>query len=265
MSEPPRSGQSKKVRRSSPRRALVATLVVLGGTVVGVSMVLGMYVVQAASATNCTHVTETLYPWWVTVSSKGSSCPASESGSFSQAGLPLTGDLYLVATALALCAVAFALLFGWLIFKGGRAPRSRALAVVGVVAILAGGLAATVLAVEQPATVCSDQGFRSPPLEFGTPDSNLTAENSTSGAVPACNSWSFWSGSGTGNWWLGASGPWNSFVGRMAGGGYVFAWSPGLGWFLELWGVGLTSAGIAIAWRGAQRESFRDTTRTTSR
>jgi hypothetical protein len=231
------------------KHAIPGILTVLGTVAIIASMFLGWYVVQSSSPTGCNRVAETLYPWWVAVSSSGSSCPASQTGSFSQAGLASTGSLYVAATAFAMGAVVLALLVGGLFLASKRIHRSKAVALIAIFALISGGLAAGILALEQPATVCSDQGFYGTPLDHQSPSAGPSPLNSTTGASPGCNSWSFWSGSGTSTTWSGSSGPWQSFIGTTDSKGAVFSWGPAAGWFLEIGGVILITCGLAVARR----------------
>ena len=232
MTEP--SGSVATIGRSTGagRRAARAAIFVTAGAVLVVSLFMGWYLVGGSS--NACNANELLYPFWVTVSSSGSYCPAAETGSFSAAGLPVTGVLYLAVAALSVAAAFLAFFAAGLLLVRKWDYRSRGLLIVVLAALVIGAAAPTMVALGQPSTVCSDQGFKSIPFVVSL----------ASGSSPSCNGWSFWSGNGTSWTWTGNSGPWHSFFGSTVLSDASFAWGPSTGWFFDLWGLALLGIGI---------------------
>lgn len=219
------------------------------------SLLAGWYFVDASSPNGCSSLIESLAPWGVTVSTGASECPASQSGSFATAGLPATGVLYegvgLLAATSGLLAVVLALR-AW-----GRPNRTCSLPFLGlaIAAVLAGAAGPSLVAFDQPSTICHDNGFLSTPLAEASPAADPPPANQSHGSspTPGCNGWTFWSGPGGPSFrWSGPSGPWNSFLGRVSGfGGSSLTWGPGLGWGLDLAGTASIGAGAFLAVRSS--------------
>lgn len=239
------------------RRVACSVIFWLSGGIFVSTLFLGWYVVRFVGGfpgASCT-ANEVLYPFWVTVSAAGRYCPASEIGSFPAAGLSSTGLLYLVVGAMVIMGAISAFLAGGLLFTGRRDSRSTAVLLLAVISMIAGGAAPVMLALEQPSTICSDQGYQGLPLGSGSSVATaFPANNSTGGAPPPCNHFSFWSGSGTPSGLWGSQGPWNSFVGTASPGAGSFGWGPWVGWFFVMWGVILVAIAIVVSRReGKQR------------
>lgn len=241
------------VLATNRRRGLTApTLLILGGVVFLATLSVGWYLVQSDSAYSCRQISETLYPLWVQVTSTGTYCPSSEIGSYQAAGLPSTGALYQTVAALAVLAGLLDILAGCLLLPRLRQRFGRTPIVFGIIALLVAGGCAALVAIEQPSTICADQGFSSPPLADGPSASTALPQNGSISTPPGCDVWRFWQGSGTSTNWIGSSGPWNSFVGNATFPGAYSFWIPSTGWFLDIVGVELTAVGAFVAWRSVK-------------
>jgi hypothetical protein len=227
----------------------------VGAVLLLASLFLGWYQIHEVNRSGCTGITETLSPFWVTVTTSGTGCPPSEIGSFQAAGLPQTGALYFVAGVLTAVAGVLALM---LILLNRRVRQSRRSSII-LIAVSVGALALAALApvlivMEQPSAVCHDEGVFQTPL--GTPEassvvsSGIYLNQSAPEPPDPCNGWSFWSGSPPGStWpvWVGSSGPWDSYAGSNESGSAELVWGPTLGWVLDLGGIALLVAGPVLA------------------
>ncbi len=253
MTEPAGQEATAPADDSRSRRFLPTVFVWVGGAVLLATLFVGWYVVQVRGSPSCGNLVETLYPFWVTVSGPGASCPSSQSLSYSAAGLPSTGLLYLGVAGLTAAGAVLAFLVGALLLRGRRVHRGSVLLVLVLLAILTAWLGPAVLALEQPSTVCGDQGAFSPPLGLAGAVAGLARGSaSVGGGSGPCDGWSFPGGTAggyvhSGYVWTGASGPWNSFFGTLNSTPATFTWGPGVGWFLDIWGVALIGAGATIS------------------
>jgi len=235
-------------------RALIV-LVGVGAALLLASLFIGWYQVQQISRHGCTGILESFSPFWVTVTSSGTGCPPSETGSFQSAGLPLTGALYsLVGVLTAVAGLLSLALIG--LRRALRPSRKVSLVLLcfSLLALSAGIGAPVLLAVNQTWTVCHDEGVVQTPFELphgafpgASPPIPL---NQSSPAPPfRCNGWSFWTGNSYGWSWTGTVGPWNSFTGSNVSGDAVLSWGSGPGWILDLGGLALLATGPVLAWR----------------
>jgi hypothetical protein len=261
-SDSPRAGN---LHRSRERRILLA-LLGIGAILLLSSLFVSWYQVEETNTTGCLTLSETLGPTGVEVGGTGSGCPPAVSGSFASSGLSTTGNLYEAVGSLAVAGgVLAAALLVLEVYRPVASRRSKYFLALGICAVVLAALSPTVLAMEQPMTICHDQGFVGTPLtspvqgsdlaptlvysEGGPPYANATPPM----PPPACNSWSFWTGSGSPWVTQGASGPWNSLTGSVSGPGSTFSWDLGLGWVLAIAGAALITAGPAIRWRAMRR------------
>ncbi|HTS33561.1 MAG TPA: hypothetical protein VMI55_06465 [Thermoplasmata archaeon] len=253
MSAPSAVEESATGRRGERRQWIPTVFVWVGAAVLVSTLFVGWYVVQARSSTGCTDVVETLYPFWVAVGGSGTACPPSGVQGYSSAGLASTGLLYLGVAALTAAGAVLAFLVGALLLRGRRIHRGSILLVLALLAILAAWLGPALVALEQPSTVCGDQGSYGTPFgSTGAPVQPQQSNDSGGGTVGACNGWAFGGGNAGGYShstyvWNGASGPWNSFFGSASSDGTTFSWGPGVGWFLDIWGVALIGVGTTIS------------------
>jgi hypothetical protein len=249
MSAPSTVEASATGRRGERRPWIPTVFVWVGAAVLVSTLFVGWYAVQARSNTGCTDVVETLNPFWVAVSGSGTSCPSSGVQGYSSAGLPSTGLLYLGVAALTAAGAVLAFLVGALLLRGRRLHRGSLLLVLALVGLLIAWTGPAALALAQPSTVCADQGAFSPP--FGSAGSRAGLDwpgETVGGATGACDGWSFAGGSvHNGYVWTGGAGPWNSFFGSANSTVATFTWGPGLGWFLDIWGVALIGLGTTLS------------------
>jgi hypothetical protein len=248
----PKSGSP----RSREERALLLLLGV-GAALLLASLFVGWYQVREVDRFGCTGLSESLSPFWVSVSTSGSDCPSSEAGSYQSAGLPQTGVLYAVAGILTAIAAVLALSVIGLTRAGRRSRRaSIPLLALAICALAVGAVAPALIAIEQTSTVCHDEGvFQTPfvvPLESSSVGAATDYLNQSPPpmSLPECNGWSFWTGGSPGSsWpvWLGSSGPQDSFGGSNVSGSAVLVWGPGAGWVLDLGGIALLVTGPVLA------------------
>jgi hypothetical protein len=242
--------------RSREEKALLLLLGV-GAALLLASLFVGWYQVQEVARNGCTGISESLSPFWVSVSTTGSGCPPTETGSFTAAGLAQTGALYSVAGALT--AIACVLAFSLLGLKWSKRQSRRTslfLLAVSIAALALGALAPALIVTEQPATICRDEGVMNTPFEIpGTASSGenpgIYLNQNQPVAPPRCDGWAFWTGNSYGWSWIGTSGPWNSFAGSNVSGSAVLSWAPSLGWVLDLGGVVLLIAGPVLSRRAS--------------
>lgn len=161
--------------------------------------------------------------------------PTSAFLTFGSYPLPATGGLYAEVLAVLIAGVALAAAAVLLAASRGR-RFGRLATALGVLACLAAVAAPVAMAALQPALICEDARYFSPP--FGSPSTG------TPSGGPAC-AWEFDEGSGS---WNGgyANGPQLSFVGQVAGAGGSYVWGPAIGWFLPFAAAAALTAGVVL-------------------
>jgi hypothetical protein len=229
-------------RRRFPRGRRLASVGALwvGAAVLASTVFVGWYAVSVVSGpgSGCTNLWESLAPFSVTVNGSGNNCGPAQVADYRTASLPATGTLYSTVLALVLGAAALAGVAGWGILRG-RHRDSWWNLTIGAVGTVLAAAAPVLLLLEQPAAICSDQGFSEIPF---------TVASGSDG----CNHWSFWTSTGFSSTWWGSAGPWNSFVGGSHLGTTVFAWGPAIGWYLGIAAAALLALGVLLADRDSR-------------
>lgn len=212
------------------RRKTLGVLYILGAVVLLVTLFTGWYTISGQVGGS--HLSYTLYPYWVQDSSPSSNGQTS----YSAVDLGQTGGLYSIVTVLALSAATLGLVIGFLALTAVGLRRAKALLVLSLVTTAIAVAAPALVAAGQPAAVCSDSQHFSPPL--GAP----STASSSDGA--SCT-WEFYSDGvwyGTGQ----PTGPGNSFVGQSGLYGNSLAWGPSTGWYLAIASAGVIAAATAL-------------------
>ena len=175
---------------------------------------------------------ETFYPFGVQVAgSPGNGGPLNATtGTYSDAWLPSTGELTLLAIACVGFSASIALLLAVLSVLGKADRRPTLLLIMGIAAV---GLAITgpsVMALAQPSTICPNENGA--PTPIGPPP--LDRPGTTGGAT--CE-WVFWLGQGGASYPGSSSGPQSTFIGQASSPGGELSWGPAAGWYLALVGA----------------------------
>jgi hypothetical protein len=212
------------------RPVALRVLYVVGVGALLLALLVGWYTISGQVGEE--HLSYTLSPFGVQVSNATSTSETS----YSAVDLEETGQLYSVVAVLSVSAVALGLTAG-LLARGGTTPRrARVLFLVSLATVAVTAAGPVLLAVAQPAAVCSDS------QSFSRPFATLSSAQSDAGT--SCT-WEFTSGGA----WIAPgqpTGPGNTFVGQSALYGSSLVWGPSVGWYLSLVGAAIFAG--ATAW-----------------
>jgi hypothetical protein len=215
-------------------------LIIIGVAALLSSVLFAWYTTQLSD--NHRTIGETYGLSGVQLSGTQRSIPYAPAYTFTEVGLPTTGQLYAeISVAIVLSAVLGGLAVSLMLWRGP--PSRRALA--SVVVILAAALSVSaplLLVAAQPGALCSDSIYIPPPLALGSTPSSRSP--------PSCD-WSIDTPSSSGSGYSttngGPPGPETSFIGSDVVQGANHTWGPSIGWFVALAGSSLVLAGAAIA------------------